>query len=248
MLTIDLEKRLLSTKRRNTEDQLAIDEASKILAANDEKGIALLRGMGLDHSIRRSANLSAINKGLDQSRVFAKDEIESLCLAYRLRFLDISCYKGNIDPKLPSKLKEFETLYKSSGNKEADFSRCKIVAPMENFKLKERPVDPLLFYPIGDGFYYLIHKWGSDVSIFRLLKGIKFRTYWTWYFTSLLTYWVPATALTVYALNGNPLFMLLAIPPSIIHFLFARFCDYKDTNYTYLESNVSAKNWNSNYR
>jgi hypothetical protein len=42
-----------------------------------------------------------------------------------------------------------------------------IVAPHSSFKLEERPKDPLFFYKINDEYYYLIHKWGNDLNIFR---------------------------------------------------------------------------------
>ena len=50
----------------------------------------------------------------------------------------------------------------------------KIIAPSKLFKL-ENYDDPLLFAPIGNGYYYLIHKWGNDLSPLRkwLMKPYK---------------------------------------------------------------------------
>lgn len=39
-----------------------------------------------------------------------------------------------------------------------------IAAPAESFDLQPRPIDPLLFCNLGDDQYYLVHKWGSDIS------------------------------------------------------------------------------------
>lgn len=47
-----------------------------------------------------------------------------------------------------------------------------IMAPEESFNLEEKPKDPLLFYKINDEYYYLIHKWGNDLSIGRRLKSV----------------------------------------------------------------------------
>ena len=248
MFTINLEKRLVSKKNKNIEEQLVINEAESILAENTEADIEILKSMGLDHAIQKSESIKRTYHGLDQSRIFSEKEIQSICLAYKLRFLDIGTYKGNIDPKLPSKIKEFETIYKTAGNRYVNLQYCKIVAPMESFVLKDRPVDPLLFYPIGNGFFYLIHKWGNDISAIRLLSGLKNRNYWTWYFSSLLMYWTPAALLTLFVFNAHPAVYLAFFAGSIVHFLFARFCDYKDTRYTYLESLVSKSVWNSNYK
>ena len=45
----------------------------------------------------------------------------------------------------------------------------KIMAPSKLFEL-ENYDDPLLFAKLEDGYYYLIHKWGNDLSFFRKLK------------------------------------------------------------------------------
>lgn len=46
-----------------------------------------------------------------------------------------------------------------------------IVAPAENFALQERPKDPLFFYEINDEYFYLIHKWGNDLNVFRRIAA-----------------------------------------------------------------------------
>lgn len=42
----------------------------------------------------------------------------------------------------------------------------KIIAPSKLFKLEDKD-DPLLFAPIGNNYYYLIHKWGNDLNPLR---------------------------------------------------------------------------------
>jgi len=44
-----------------------------------------------------------------------------------------------------------------------------IAAPAESFALQPRPIDPLLFCQLGDDLFYLVHKWGNDISVFRRL-------------------------------------------------------------------------------
>ena len=55
-------------------------------------------------------------------------------------------------------------------------SGFKIIAPSKLFRLKNAD-DPLLFAPIGNGYYYLIHKWGNDLSPFRKLAMWPFKTF-----------------------------------------------------------------------
>lgn len=54
-----------------------------------------------------------------------------------------------------------------------------IAAPAESFQLQKRPIDPLLFCHLGDNQYYLVHKWGSDLSIWRASRRYFSRTF-TW--------------------------------------------------------------------
>jgi hypothetical protein len=42
-----------------------------------------------------------------------------------------------------------------------------IMAPKRFYELDDCDGDPLLFTRIGDNHYYLIAKWGNDVSVFR---------------------------------------------------------------------------------
>lgn len=48
-----------------------------------------------------------------------------------------------------------------------------IAAPSESFELQDRPVDPLLFCRLDDNNFYLVHKWGNDLSVFRSRKFRK---------------------------------------------------------------------------
>jgi len=51
----------------------------------------------------------------------------------------------------------------------------RIIASSKLFKL-ENYDDPLLFAPIGNGYYYLIHKWGNDLHPLRKLAMKPFKT------------------------------------------------------------------------
>lgn len=53
-------------------------------------------------------------------------------------------------------------------------ARFFIVAPATSFELQDRPIDPLLFCELGDDQFYLVHKWGNDLSVWR--RGHKYMT------------------------------------------------------------------------
>ena len=69
------------------------------------------------------------------------------------------------------------------------------IAPSKLFKLEDKD-DPLLFAPIGNGYYYLIHKWGNDLHPLRKalvwpFKGMINLTITTLVISYLLTLLVP---------------------------------------------------------
>ena len=49
-----------------------------------------------------------------------------------------------------------------------------IMAPSKLFKIKS-PDDPILFIPIGNNYYYLIHKWGEEFNYLRKLLVLPFK-------------------------------------------------------------------------
>lgn len=65
-----------------------------------------------------------------------------------------------------------EMLGSDDDSKPTKPSNTFICAPAESFKLEQRPKDPLFFYQINSEYYYLVHKWGNDLSVFRQLKSI----------------------------------------------------------------------------
>lgn len=166
---INLEEKLISEKQDYIE---SMDKIAKhfegVLAEAEVEDIAVLESAGFDISLykkilkTRDRNVSLF----EPSRIFHEDEIKILCLKYDLRFLPVKYYKGTLDSALPQKLKELGVSRRYTHSD--DF---RIVAPKSSFKLVERPKDPLLFYELGDGMFYLVHKWGADLSIFNRVKG-----------------------------------------------------------------------------
>ena len=53
----------------------------------------------------------------------------------------------------------------------------KIMAPSVLFRLKKTD-DPLLFVPLGNDYFYLVHKWGNDLSFFRKAWAWPFKSIW----------------------------------------------------------------------
>lgn len=105
---------------------------------------------------------------LESENIYHVVHIKALCVNYRLRFLDSSLFKPQVPEEAVSKINALEKKH------DTNLSGFKIIAPSKLFYLKNYD-DPILFAPIGNGYYYLIHKWGNDMSPARkwLVKPFK---------------------------------------------------------------------------
>ncbi|MBK8497455.1 MAG: hypothetical protein IPL52_01235 [Flavobacteriales bacterium] len=127
--------------------------------AEEEKHDDLIRALVL--SSRKRVPVKA--RGLDPQRIFDRETIRELCVKYRLRFLEGALYKG----ELPSQaVQAIRTLERSVHEPVVSYM---VMAPAARFKLCDSEVDPLLFVPLDNDRYYLVHKWGNDLSRARAL-------------------------------------------------------------------------------
>lgn len=160
----------------------------------------------------RTDRLKNETKDYDQDRVFHITQIRGLLKKYHLRFLPTQYFKGEINEEAVERMKNFEAAYGvtlegkdawvNNGlvrerKRHAKDTNLFIVAPSSTFKLETAPPkDPLLFYKINSEYYYLIHKWGNDLSVFRRVLsyfGSPSKTFWNlmllcWTITSIVMY------------------------------------------------------------
>lgn len=135
----------------------------------------------VEESILGSSNSEDISNTLDfdkldTSRIYHIDQIQKICVNYRLRFLESHLFKGDLPSEAIQEVKRL--------NKEHDteLEGFKIMAPSKLFKLKNAD-DPLLMAPIGNGYYYFIHKWGNDLHPLRRLMVWPVKTLENFIFT-----------------------------------------------------------------
>ena len=105
---------------------------------------------------------------LETDRIYHINEIRNICIDYRLRFLESKYFKGQIPQEAISKIKSLEKEH------EIEVKGYKIIAPSKLFKLEDKD-DPLLFAPIGNEYFYLIHQWGNDLHPLRKLLMWPFK-------------------------------------------------------------------------
>ena len=187
MKAINLEQELLLSNKKENEDGLILKEAKAILEKAADDDVTLLSQMGLDHSIEKykeinnkTSNLDSIIENLDKNRVFTVEQIKNVANKYRLKFLPTHLYKGNVDPVLTVKVKEFDEAVSKNNpsfikdlkyNQRQNKNSYYIMAPASEFELQERSKDPLCFIKLDDENYYLVHKWGNDLSEWRRITS-----------------------------------------------------------------------------
>ena len=174
---------------------------------------------------------------LETHKIYHLEQIRDVCISFRLRFLDLKYFKN----KLPeSALEAVNSIEDKHNTVLTDF---KIMAPSVLFRL-ERKYDPLLFVPIGNGYYYLIHKWGNDLHPMRSILMWPFKNIWNLLITLLGVSWI-ATEMTQMGLfTKTPdtsyywmlfFFMFKAIASVVLFYGFA------------LGKNFNPAIWNSKY-
>lgn len=108
---------------------------------------------------------------LEMENIFHIETIKNICIDYRLRFLDVKYFKGDIPPEGFDKISELEKKHQTI------LDGFKIMAPSKLFRLNNTD-DPLLFVPLGNNYYYLVHQWGNDLHPLRKLLMWPFKSIW----------------------------------------------------------------------
>lgn len=132
-----------------------------------------------------------ILSNINEENVFSLDQIKTVCEKYRLRFLDTKFFKGEIPVEALKKVQEIEDQNK------VHFNNFYIMAPSSLFELEDAQNDPLLFVRIADDKFYLIHKWGTDLSWTRKIICFPMRNWFSFLgtvmvFSLLLSFFIPS--------------------------------------------------------
>jgi hypothetical protein len=174
---------------------------------------------------------------LESHKIFHLDQIREVCIDYRLRFLDLKYFKGNVPKEAIAKISALEK------NHDTTLDNFKVMAPSVLFRLKKAD-DPLLFVPLGNNYFYLIHKWGDDLSFFRKAWAWSFKNIWNLLITVMVVSFF-ATLITPYQIftkSPTPstfwmlfFFMFKAIASIVLFYGFA------------LGKNFNPAIWNNRY-
>lgn len=231
----NIEQKLQQTRKKALADSDLLEQVRNILAEDDLKEDAIIARMKSPQkpTPRNSFNFDL----LETKHIYHVDQIRDICVNYRLRFLDTRYFKNEIPQEALSKIKQLEKEHDTT------LRGFKIVAPSKMFKL-ENADDPLLFAPIGNGYFYLIHKWGNDLNAFRKIFAWPFKS-----FENLIIITILISLLAAYAVPNG----IFSKDTSGVQFLLIFFFTFKSIASMVLYYSFAAgKNfntaiWNSKY-
>jgi hypothetical protein len=163
----NIEDRLRRQRSRTSSEADVLKEVEAILAADNAKDELIIENLSSGSTTQEN---DFVFDRLETEHIYHIDQIKRICIDYRLRFLDSKYFKGELPYEALSKIKQLEKIHGT------ELNGYKIIAPSKLFKL-ENADDPLLFAPIGNGYYYLIHKWGNDLNPFRKLLMLPFKNF-----------------------------------------------------------------------
>lgn len=173
---LNLEKELLS-KRNKFKSEAAILAEVKTLFAENELARKEITQKVLNKSSTKPNELQF--DLLETDKIFHLEQIKTICITYRLRFLDSTIFKNDIPEEAISKIRMMEKAHQTS------LEGFKIIAPSKSFHLLNYD-DPLLFIPIGNDYYYLIHQWGTEMNPLRKLLVLPIKNLGNFTLTAII--------------------------------------------------------------
>ncbi len=163
----NIQEKLLRERSKNNNEVDILAQVHYILNEDcfrENVILDVLQGISNNHAQTFNIDL------LDKDRIFQSKEIKKICIDYRLRFLDSKYFKGRYPQEALDEIKYLENKHHIT------LESFKIIAPSKMFVL-EKADDPLLFTPIGNDYYYLIHTWGNDLHPLRKLLMWPYKSF-----------------------------------------------------------------------
>jgi hypothetical protein len=152
-----------------------IDWVNHLLSEESAHETRIMESIG--QSGEKKITLSA--EGLDQRRIFSEEAIRQVAVTYRLRFLSSHLFKSEIPKEAIQRIKQLEKASKT------ELTTFYLLAPAKQFQLSDCNEDPLLFAPLTDGRFYLVHQWGTDLKWYRKISKFPMQSIGALAFTVL---------------------------------------------------------------
>lgn len=179
---------ILSNQKKK-EDNEKLEKVTLLLEAPKES-LELLRSIGLTHQIEKNDEIVKTKQALKlfsdkfTTSTYTGKQIQEMCEIYDLKMLESSNYKGEIDPELLNKLREFTTNHDILP-RERDYF---ILSTRESFEKHDvtKKQNVMFFYrESGEGsfrsdsasnldVFSLIHTWGEDLKPIRKARFLLY--------------------------------------------------------------------------
>ena len=161
-INIKKELELVQSKQENQVLELVNDQL-----LNDQKIENSIKN-NLNQCVPTNFNPDLVDYNIND--VYDINAIKSIAVKYRLRFLPTKYFKNEIPQEAIFKTKNLEKKNNTS------IKNFHILAPATSFDLEDVNKDPLLFAPLSNGKYLLIHQWGTDLSWFKRFTAIPLKS------------------------------------------------------------------------
>ena len=222
---LNIEKKLLSERKKFKSETAILEDVKFIFSENEAERNKIANNL----KQKSSTKLNYLKFDLLKTdKIFHIEQIKTICIDYRLRFLDSSLFKNTIPEEAISEIRLIEK------NHNITLEGFKIVAPSKAFHLVNYD-DPLLFVPIGNEYYYLIHKWGDDMNPIRKLLVLPIKNLWNFMIFSIIvsviiSFLVPTTNLSKSVPMAPIIVFLFAFKSIVAVFLYYFFMMGKNFN------------------
>ena len=232
MRKVNLFEELLSERNKEISSDELKSIVKKIWSNHDSKKDQIRISLNKKNDYKN--NQLKFDK-MESKNIFHKDTIKKICVRYRLRFLDSNLFKGEYPKNITRIITDLESKHDTS------LSNFKIMAPSKLFKIKS-PDDPILFVPIGNDYFYLVHKWGKEFNKLRKLMVLPFKNIDNLTIFSILVsiFFALVGKLVMPSLTSSEVFILFLF--LVKGFIFIFFYMFFLTR-----RNFSESNWNSKY-
>lgn len=233
---VNLHLRLKNLRNKEISEKQLLEEVEKILKAEEETEQEILDRIYNGAPSDNDGNDFDIDL-MESDRIFHISQIKELCITYRLRFLSTKYFKAELPDEAIFAVKELEKKHQTV------LMGFHMVAPAKYFRL-ENADDPMLFAPIGNGYYYLVHKWGMDIHPLRKmamwpLKNIENLFIFSFFTSFLLTFGIREVFFSRFQETSEFLILFLYTFKSVIALTFFYGIS--------LGKNFSSGNWNSKF-
>jgi hypothetical protein len=166
---VNIQDELLKTRRKHAQVQHSliqqVEEAKKKGIAIDE---FLLKRL---HNAPKPGKWQVNSELLDKKKIFSVDDIKSICIQYRLRFLDSKYFK--IEGLPTEEVKAIKNLEKELGK---EIRSVKMLASLNSFRQENINNTMLLFAEMDENNFYLVHKLGNGFSRYKKIISFPFRS------------------------------------------------------------------------